>query len=43
MASYIDNLLIFREISHIQQLKKAVTAKIKITDLGPISYYLGIK
>jgi len=43
VASHIDDLLIFGKVSLIQQLKKAISAQVEITDLGPISYYLGIE
>lgn len=43
VASHIDDLLIFGSISLIQQLKEDIAAKVEITDLGPISYYLGIE
>ena len=41
---YIDNLLIFGpKLSDIATLKSEVTKTVDITDLGEISYFLGIK
>ena len=44
VTSHIDNLLIFRlDIQAINALREALGKKVKISDLGDISYYLGIK
>lgn len=43
VISDIDDLLIFDKEPLIQQFKKAISAQLEITGLGPISYYLGIE
>lgn len=44
VAIYVDDLLIFGpDISKIRELKKALSAKFKMVDLGACSYYLGMK
>ena len=44
VTSHIDNLLIFGpDIQAITALREALGKKVEISDLGDISYYLGIK
>jgi len=44
VTSHIDDLLVFSSNSKaIQELKDNLSIKVTITDLGPISYYLGIE
>ncbi len=42
VTAYIDDLIIFgASLSNIAILRKRLEAKVKIFDLGDISYYLG--
>ena len=43
--AYINNLLVFtpKNNNFIKVLKKQIKKRVKISDLGDISYYLGIK
>ncbi|WP_375449353.1 reverse transcriptase domain-containing protein [uncultured Nostoc sp.] len=44
LGVYVDDLLVVRSIQkEIDKVKHALTNKFKMTDLGPISWYLGLK
>ena len=42
ISVYIDNIKIISSKTTINSLKQQLYSKFKITDLGPISYYLNI-
>jgi hypothetical protein len=44
IAVYVNNLLLIRlDIINIKTIKAQLSGRFSMTDLGPITYYLGIK
>ena len=44
IAIYVDDLLIFgKDTSKLQQLQHELKSRFRMTDLGEVSYYLGIE